>query len=244
MGLKAALDIFLPRICLVCGRKLLLNEAHICLHCLADMPQTHFWSRSHNPMADRFNELSSKDESLVGERYSYASALFFFEDDSPYRQILYDIKYNGNIAAGRYFGSMLGGRIGSSEIFSDVDIVVPVPLHWRRKWKRGYNQAEVIAGSIAAQLGVPLRADLLRRTRHTGTQTKLEIEAKKSNVLGAFEVSAKCISVLDPSPKHILLVDDVFTTGSTLFACFKALRSVFPPSVRISVATLGFVGEV
>ena len=244
MGLKAALDIFLPRICLVCGRKLLLNEAHICLHCLADMPQTHFWSRSHNPMADRFNELSSKDESLIDERYSYACSLFFFEDDSSYRRILYDIKYNGNLSAGRYFGSMLGGRMASSEIFSDVDIVVPVPLHWRRKWKRGYNQAEVIAGSIAAQLGVPLRADLLRRTRHTGTQTRLDIEAKKSNVAGAFEVSPKCIWAPDPSPKHILLVDDVFTTGSTLFACFKALRSVFPPSVRISIAALGFVGEV
>ena len=206
------------------------------------MPQTHFWSRSHNPMADRFNELSSKDESLVGERYSYASALFFFEDDSSYRRILYDIKYNGNLSAGRYFGSMLGGRMASSEIFSDVDVVVPVPLHWRRRWKRGYNQAEVIAGSIAAQLGAPLRADLLRRTRHTGTQTRLDIEAKKSNVHGAFEASSKCLSSMGHRPKHILLVDDVFTTGSTLFACFKALRSVFPPSVRISIATLAYVG--
>ena len=243
MGLKAALDIFLPRTCVVCGRKLLLNEAHICLYCMADMPLTHFWNRSHNPMADRFNELSSKDESLVGERYSYACSLFFFKDNSPYRQILYDIKYNGNIAAGRYFGALLGGRIATSDIFSDVDVVVPVPLHWRRKWKRGYNQAEVIAGSIAAQLGVPMRSDLLRRTRHTGTQTRLNVEAKKSNVHGAFKASAKCISSMGHHPKHVLLIDDVFTTGNTIFACFCALRAVLPPPVRISVVTLGFVGE-
>ena len=115
-------------------------------------------------------------------------------------------------------------------------------MHWRRKWKRGYNQAEVIAGAIAAELGVPLRADLLRRIRHTGTQTRLGIDEKKSNVQGAFRTNSTAIRALHTTPRHILLVDDVFTTGSTLHACFVALHEVFPPSVRISVATLAYVG--
>ena len=237
-------DIFIPRVCITCGRKLLMNESHLCLYCLADIPLTHFWKMSHNPMADRFNALICQSGNDSGESYARACSLFFFEDDSRYRQILYDIKYKGNIAAGRYFGTMLGRRIVSSGLFGDVDVVVPVPLHWRRKWKRGYNQAEVIAGAIAAELGVPLRADLLRRTRPTGTQTRLGIDEKKSNVQGAFRTNSTAIRALHTTPRHILIVADVFTTGSTLHACFVALREVFSQSVRISVATLGFVGEV
>lgn len=240
--LKAVSDIFLPRTCIVCGRKLLLHEEHLCLYCLADMPRTHFWSSDHNPMADRFNARIQEHDLVAGERYAYACALFFYRDSSPYRNILYDLKYKGNISVGRYFGWMLGRKLSSSRMFHDVDCIVPVPLHWRRRWKRGYNQAEVIASAIASGTGIPLHADLLRRIRHTGTQTKLATEDKRINVRGAFEVGSGLEAAADPGFSHILIVDDVFTTGSTLLACFVALRSVFPPSVRISVATLGFVG--
>ena len=114
--------------------------------------------------------------------------------------------------------------------------------NWSRKWKRGYNQAEVLARAIAEELGVSVRTDLLKRTRRTATQTRLDIEAKATNVEGAFQVCIKKPGTLN-GIRHIILIDDVFTTGSTLHACFVALRSVFPPSVRISVATLAFVGE-
>ena len=139
---------------------------------------------------------------------------------------------------------MLGKRLASSEAFQDVDMVIPVPLHWTRKWKRGYNQAEVIASAVAESLGAPMRTDILKRCKRTSTQTKVEVEEKRKNVSDAF--AAVIPSSADISPdevRHLLIVDDVFTTGSTLFACFVALRSIFPPSVRISVATLGFVGR-
>ena len=108
----------------------------------------------------------------------------------------------------------------------------------KQKINSGYNQAEAIASGLASAMGIPVRTDILIRKKRTRTQTKLDIEGKTRNVAGAFK-AGNC------SPeeyRHIIIVDDVFTTGSTLFACFTALRTVFPPGVRISVATLGFVG--
>lgn len=206
-------------------------------------------------MADRFNdriqetseEGSSSDITgeVIHERYAYAAALFFYRSEASYRQIPYQIKYHGNIPAGRYFGRMLGKRLASSCLYSDVDLIVPVPLHWTRKWKRGYNQAEVIAKAAAEELKTDICTDILKRIRRTGTQTKVEVENKAGNVSGAFLADTKIASQMKnggQNIRHILLIDDIFTTGSTLHACFVALRAVFPAEVRISVATLGFVG--
>ena len=245
-GLSAACDILLPRLCIVCGQKLLLDEKHICLECLADMPQTFFWTMSHNLMADKFNEnieahLGSGDD-VHHERYAYAAALFFYHSEANYRLIPQQIKYHGNIQAGNYFGKMLGQRLASSAEFADVDVVIPVPLHWTRKWKRGYNQAEVIALGVASQMGVPVRTDILVRKHRTMTQTKVSVKEKAKNVLGAF---AACPEKTDGVQyRHVLLIDDIFTTGNTSTACFLALRQIFPQSVRISIVTLGFVGRL
>jgi ComF family protein len=240
-GLRAAGEIVLPRICLVCGQRLLLNERHLCLNCLADLPLTFYWSMSHNPMADKFNEMIQKEGPPAHERYAFAASLIFYHSEAEYRLIPYQIKYHGNTDAGRFFGRMLGSRLAASEQFADVDMVVPVPLHWTRRLKRGYDQAEVIASGVAESMGIPLRNDLLKRRRRTRTQTKMEVEEKVGNVTGAFMASPGSSPSSDI--RHILIVDDVFTTGSTLYACFSALRSIFPPSVRISVATLAFVGR-
>ena len=241
-GLRAAGEILLPRLCIVCGQRLLLDEKHLCLDCLADLPQTFFWTMSHNPMADRFNEIIQNEGSHGQERYAHAAALFFYHSEADYRLIPYQIKYHGNTDAGRWFGRMLGRRLAASATFRDVDLVVPVPLHWTRRWKRGYNQAEIIASAVADAMGVQMRTDIIRRRRRTRTQTKMSIDEKVRNVADAFTASA--VPPEDAGRiSHILLVDDVFTTGSTLYACFSALRSIFPPSVRISVATLGYVGR-
>ena len=261
--MRAAADMILPRVCVVCGGRLLLQEKHICLECAADMPFTRFETMSHNPMADRFNEVIQRYLAADGvssgvpqsyERYAYASALFLYKEDSGYKRIPYQVKYHANLAIGKHFGHMLGRRLADSQLFQDVDVVIPVPLHRLRRWKRGYNQAEVIAAEVASTLGVPLRADILVRRRRTRTQTQLSVEEKVANVAGAFELSESAKGLYGTGPHgdsnrcgmpcHILLVDDVFTTGSTLGECFKALRSVFPPYVRISVATLAFVGAL
>ena len=265
------MDFFLPRRCVVCDAVLAPSETHLCENCWSDLPHTYYWLLRNNPMSDRLNAFiqdwleakwnistgtehdNSDDRDMADvrndgheanvsrtERYAYAAALFFYRAESDYSKITRCIKYHGRVEVGLHFGMLLGDRLAESHLFSDVDAVVPVPLHWMRRWKRGYNQAEVIASGVARRLGVPMKNNILRRCRRTRTQTKLSIAEKRKNVTGAFDVSDKARS--NEELKHLLIVDDVFTTGSTLMACFVALREVFPPSVRISVATLGFVG--
>ncbi len=228
-----------PEECVVCGRELSLHEKHLCIECLADLPKTHFSTLSRNPLSDRFNELVQRDLDDGYERYAYATALFFYRSGTGYRRITQRLKYQADFGVGKCFSSLLGREMASSPLFSDVDVVIPVPLHPSRRWSRGYNQAETIAGEIAACLGVPMRTDMLRRVRRTKSQTKLSVEEKASNVKTAFMVKKGGITEYS----HILLVDDVFTTGATLYACFCALRRHYLPQTRISVATLAAVGK-
>ncbi|MBQ1209724.1 MAG: ComF family protein [Bacteroidales bacterium] len=241
----------------------------------------------------------------VTEPYQRACALFYYDAAAGYKEIPQALKYGGALSMGRHFARRLGARLAESPLYEDVDLIVPVPLHGFRHFRRGYNQAEIIARALAEKMGKSdkLCVNLLRRTRHTKTQTQLSIEQKQRNVADAFRVSPRSLALLSrrtsgasvpasasansaaparcapapsaalspsavlsasvpatsatparcapsvsasaPSgfPRHILLVDDVFTTGSTLSQCHKALRQVFPPTVRISVATLAFVGE-
>ena len=140
-GVRAAADLLLPRVCIVCGRRLMLEEKHLCIECTADLPLTHFETMGHNPMADRFNDviqkhLTSDEASRHYEPYAYAAALFFYKEDGDYKQIPYQLKYHGNVSVGRHFGRMLGRRLAGSGLFQNVDMVIPVPLHRLRRWKR------------------------------------------------------------------------------------------------------------
>ena len=246
-ALSAAADLLLPRLCRVCGRELGRNERHICIDCLAGLPLTYHWNLPVNPMADRFNALIS-EQSRNPEKYAFALALFNFAKEGGYRHITYALKYEGNIAAGKFFSRMLAEKLSVAQSvweqtplaqpYFPIDAVVPVPLHWSRRLKRGYNQAEIIAAEISKTLGADLRTELLIRSRNTRTQTRLDVNTKVDNVRGAF--SLKSGAQLH-GLKHILLVDDVFTTGSTLINCFLPLRSAAGPDLRISIATLGMV---
>ena len=234
--IREMMDLMMPRECLVCGRRLGLQEEHLCIWCVSDLPCTWYWERKHNPMADQFNALLERFRAEgAPQEYAYATALLFYHHENPYKRIPQALKYGFNLSAGKYFAGKLGAFMAREAHFSDVDAVVPVPLHRWRKWQRGYNQAEVIAARLAKSLQADLRADALIRVRRTRSQTRLGAEARLKNTEGVFRLR-------HPFPaRHVLLVDDTFTTGATLLACYNAVRKALGPSVRISIATLAVV---
>ena len=258
-------DLFMPRACLACGCRLGMRERHLCLSCAADVPYTRFWLAAHNPLADRFNAVLERHRGTEPMDYAYAAALIYYK--GAYRSIPRALKYQGNLAAGRHYGALLGRRLAAAPHFADIDLVIPVPLHWTRLRSRGYNQAEILARALsdafraAPSTVIPgltrnlpeVRTDLLVRARRTRTQTRVSVDQKAQNVASAFQVPdrfplwARLTSRIDrespatilASARHILLVDDTYTTGATLYACYAALRPF--TTARISIATLAAV---
>ena len=139
-------DLFMPRACLACGRRLGMRERHLCLSCAADVPYTRFWLAPHNPLADRFNAVLERHRGTEPMDYAYAAALLYYK--GAYRAIPRALKYQGDLAAGRHYGALLGRRLAAAPHFADIDLVIPVPLHWTRLRSRGYNQAEILARAL------------------------------------------------------------------------------------------------
>ena len=224
-------EVFFPRRCVVCGRWLEMDERDLCAACLEELPLTYQWDIVQNAAFERLARRFEVED---------AAALMFFAAESDYRKILYAIKYGGRRELGRRMGAILGGYLAGSRAFGGCQAVVPVPLHPLRRWKRGYNQAEEIAKGVAAALGLPLETRLLRRHRHTKTQTRLSGAAKAANVQGAFRLDeARARQLQSQGIRRLLLVDDTLTTGSTLAACATPLAAA---GFRVSSATLAFVG--
>lgn len=176
------------------------------------------------------------------EPFQYAVGLFFYREGTPYAQITPSLKYGRNFDAGKYFAAMLGDQLCQSGLFKDVDLIIPVPLHVRRLMQRGYNQAHIIARQVQRRLRdggtcAQLRTDVIARARYTRSQATIKSQGmKQNNVQGAFRLKRK-----DVEAHHILIVDDVFTTGSTALECHDTLRLHYGSSVRISIATLAVV---
>lgn len=231
--LKALIDLILPRRCVICGRNLNVRETYCCLNCAVNMPFTYFWEQPDNKMAISFRE-------KTGDPDAHAASLIFYREDSPYRQVTRHLKYEYGIGAGKHFSKMLAHRIEKEDVFGDVDLIVPVPLHWARRWSRGYNQAEIIGGALADYLNVRMDTGILERCRYTRTQTRMTGDAKAGNVSGAFRLNKKLKGL---QARHILLVDDVYTSGSTLAECHKVIKKRCHPGTKISIVTLAFVDK-
>ncbi len=216
-------ELLFPRLCAVCGDKLIEQERWICLHCLHHIPRTNFHLTEENPVAQLFYGRVQIEQ---------ATSFFYFSKGSKYQNLVHDLKYKGMKELGEEMGKQFGIDLLKSPEFSSVDLICPVPLHPKKERKRGYNQSWWIASGIAQLLNKPISADNLKRSIFTETQTKKTRFERWQNVEGIFELT-------NPEAfngMHILLVDDVVTTGSTLEACAQAIQS--KSSARISIATL------
>lgn len=219
-------ELLFPKLCLVCGNNLLKQEELICLQCLFNLPRTNFHLEEKNPVAELF---------YGRVRLEAATAFFFFSKGSNYQKLIHHLKYKGVKNVGVILGNYFGNDLMKSTQFSSVDIVCPVPLHPKKEKKRGYNQSYFIAKGIAERMEKSLSADNLKRIVYTDSQTRKGRYERWENVEGIFELSRP----EEFENKHILLVDDVVTTGSTLEACATAILSQ-TKNCKVSIATLGF----
>lgn len=226
--LRSWADVFFPRQCVVCGCRLALDEQQLCVACLHQLPLVRFSSYRENPMADRFVGLFPMER---------AAACFHYHRGAAVNRILFDLKYKDNPHVGYVLGRFMARMLMSRGFFEGVDLLVPVPLSYRRRWKRGYNQSEWLAKGIAEVTGLPVCTRGVRRVRNNPSQTRLDRWGRMENVQSIFALTPQADRF---SGKHLLLVDDVFTTGATMLSLCDTLAVL--PQVRFSVLTLAWAG--
>jgi len=217
------LSLFFPRLCISCSNFLVRGEAIICTACLVSMARTDFHLKRDNTLEKTFWGRCTVER---------AAAFSVYNRGSRIRKIIHAMKYKGKKDIGTEMGKLYGLRLSESEFMNGIDLLIPVPLHPSRLRKRGYNQSEFIAKGLSEKTGVPVNLRLLVRSSGSSSQTKRGRYERWENVEGLFEVTdAEKIS-----GKHLLLVDDVITTGSTMEACVNALHDA--AEVKVSVIAL------
>ena len=220
------LDFISPRQCVVCGERLAPTEHSLCSTCLLHLPRTTYQFTPHdNPMAQLFWHLSPVEK---------AAALIFYEPHSEVAQLIYDLKYHDRPDIGEDMGRLMAGEMQLARFFDCIDMLLPVPLSRKRLRQRGYNQSEQLAVGISDVTHLPVVTKALRRTHFHQSQTQLSRRERQENVENLFELRDG--SMLQG--KHVLLIDDICTTGATLLACCDALKAVH--GIRLSVLTFGF----
>ena len=217
-------SLIFPRTCPVCGEPLPRRGGVVCPMCEITAPLTNLWLERGNAMMQRFWGQLPVEQ---------ASAFFWYVNESDWRKMVHNFKYYGAWRTAYNLGRWYGACMKQGGLYDTVDVAVPVPLHLRRTLARGYNQSEYIAEGIARQLGVGVERRSVYRRRNTQSQARKSRRERAGNVEGAFAVRhAERLS-----GRHVLLVDDVMTTGSTLLSCAaEILRAV--PDCRISLAAL------
>lgn len=218
-----------PDLCEVCGRPLVQGESIMCLHCRSDMPQLPY-------KPDEFSEMLQRIAS-PGVPVERAAAYFRYTAGGTYSKLIYATKYHERPWIGERLGRELAEKLLPQGFFDDIDALVPVPMHFIKKMRRGYNQTEEIIIGVASVTGLPV-VTALKSLRSHDTQTHKGAFARWVNAENIYAAREERLRGL----RHVLVVDDVMTTGSTILSCIKALRAV-RPDLRVSVLTLGLTGD-
>ncbi|MBO4645496.1 MAG: ComF family protein [Bacteroidales bacterium] len=221
--LSNLLSVFYPRLCISCGDALQENEEHLCLHCQLHLPETNAHLSAENPLEQIF-----RGRAQVQDTFAFLS----YRKGNCVQKILHQLKYKGNKEVGAYLGEMYGRKLAQSGKLADADCILPIPLHPKKKKVRGYNQSEWIARGLSEATGIPYATDILVRNTFTETQTKKSRFNRWQNVKDVF-------AVVQPDRlvgKHVVVCDDVLTTGATTEAAIQKILEV--EGTRVSVVTL------
>lgn len=217
--------ILFPQLCASCDKALYSGETCICTYCRFHLPKTNFHLEKENPVVKHF---------WGKVNVHAAAAYYYFSKGEKVQHLIHQLKYEGKKEVGHFVGEAYGMELKESPLFSSAEVVVPVPLHASKLRKRGFNQSDFFGQGVADAMNIPFSADALKRNMATETQTRKHRYERFENVDRVFEVR-------DPGSvtgKHVLLVDDVITTGSTLTACAEAILEV--PDTRVSIAAMAY----
>ena len=219
------LHLFYPHVCIGCGSDLVNEKNLLCLKCNDDLPHTNFEQYAGNPI-----------EKIFWGRLPITSAHseFYFAKESLIQHLIHQLKYKNNKEVGIYLGKLMGRQILNSNRFQQIDYLIPLPLYPDKEHKRGYNQATIICNGISSAMNIPVINNNVMRLRFTETQTRKHRTERWENVEGSFVIKNE--STL--KGKHVLLVDDVITTGATLESCGHAIMKT--GDIKLSIATLAF----
>lgn len=223
---RRILDFLMPRYCAVCGSRLGITDHAICMVCNWHLPRTHFCRNpKDNEMARRFWVLMPIEN---------AAALFYYYAHSPSTNTILHFKYDEEWNVAEDMGSIAANEFKDYGFFDGIDAIVPMPITWRRKMERGYNQSYHIAIGVRNITGLPIITDAVKRVSFKGSQTKKSLMERRENVKKAFRLK----NSNRVRGKHILLIDDVVTTGSTILACAEELMK--GGATAFSVLSIGY----
>jgi len=226
--LNDLVNLFYPYHCMICKKPLIEIEQHICLNCLCDLPKTNYHVSKSNPARDLFAGYPQVNE---------VTAFLFFAKDGTTQKLIHSLKYYGNKNLAKYMGRIAALELKKYGFYASIESIIPIPLHKKKEKKRGYNQSGLIANGFSSVFGCKTDNKILKRATDTKSQTRKSVYDRHVNVEKIFEVT----DIEHLHGKHILLVDDVMTTGATISSCINALLTV--PEIKISIFSLSIAKD-